>query len=221
MTEEGKIEWVHCNQCLHPTQHEVLKVRQITETQDIEGIGEIEWHTVSVMLECRGCGAVCLRRHIFSNDTDQDDMEYFPPPISRQRPEWRGQLDPEMEELLDECYAALQAGSHRLSLMGARALVDLYMSARVGDVGGFQQKLDQLVQAGHLSAHDRKALEAALEAGHAAAHRGHKAKAEDVNLVFDIIENLLHSLAIEKEVRGLRSRTPKRRRQRAQKSRQS
>jgi Domain of unknown function (DUF4145) len=211
MSKEGEIEWVHCNQCLRSTQHDVLKVRQISETQYIEGIqDDIDWNTISVVLECRGCGAVCLRQSVFSGDTGIDETEYFPPPIARQRPEWRFQLENDMRELLDECYAALQAGSNRLALMGARALLDLYMTDRVGDVGGFQQKLDLLVQAGHLSARDRNTLEAALETGHAAAHRAYKPKADDVTLVFDIAENLLHPLAIEKKVSGLRSRIPKR-----------
>lgn len=212
MSKEGEIEWVHCNECLRPTQHEVLMVRQTSQTEPIKEIGdEIEWQTVSVVLECRGCGSVCLRQHLLS-DWDHDETEYFPPPIARQRPQWRYRLDENLQELLDESYSALQAGSRRLALMGARALVDLYMTARVGDVGGFQKKLDQLVGDGYLSVNDRTTLEAALDAGHAATHRGHKPNETDVTLVFDIVENLLHAFAIEKDVEKLQSRTPKRRR---------
>jgi len=65
-------------------------------------------------------------------------------------------------------------------MMGARALVDIFMTEHLGDIGGFQQKLDSLENEGYLSKVNRQVLEAALEAGHAAAHRGHKAEEETV-----------------------------------------
>jgi hypothetical protein len=52
---------------------------------------------------------------------------------------------------MDETYAALHANSKRLALMGARALVDLFMNATIGDIGGFQRKLQKLVEEGYLS----------------------------------------------------------------------
>ena len=94
--------------------------------------------------------------------------------------------------------------------MGARSLVDLFMNLTIGDVGGFEQKLDRLVKAGYLSMQNRDILEAALEAGHAVVHRGHKPRTEDVNLVFDIVENMLQMLVLQKESEGLKKRTPKR-----------
>jgi hypothetical protein len=39
-------------------------------------------------------------------------------------------------------------------------------------------------------------LEAALDAGNAAAHRGHAAKPEEVEIVMDIVENMLHSVYV-------------------------
>jgi len=94
--------------------------------------------------------------------------------------------------------------------MGTRALVDLFINETVGDIGGFHQKLTRLVDDGYLSARNREVLEAALEAGHAAAHRGHNPEAADVNLVVDIVENLLQTLVLKEKAAGLRDNTPKR-----------
>ncbi len=58
-------------------------------------------------------------------------------------------------------------------------------------------------------------LEAALEAGHAAAHRGHNPTIEDVTLVLDIVENLIQPLALKEKAEELRRRTPTREAQQA------
>jgi len=116
----------------------------------------------------------------------------------------------EFGDFLRETYIAFHAGSERLAIMGAWTLVDLFMNKTVGDIGGFQKKLDQLVEKGYLSKSNRDVLEAALETGHAVAHRGHKPTSQDVNLVFDIDENLLQTMILKREAQRLKRSTPKR-----------
>ncbi len=94
---------------------------------------------------------------------------------------------------MKEVYTALDANSRALSMMGARAVVDIVLVAQVGDSGGFAAKLKLAEEAGTLSKKNREVLDAALDAGSAAAHRGHVAKTEDVHAVIDIVENLLQA----------------------------
>jgi uncharacterized protein DUF4145 len=97
-------------------------------------------------------------------------------------------------------------------MVGARTLVDMVMVQKVGDVGTFSEKLRQLVKAGFLSAHNRDVLDAALDAGSAAAHRGHVPSASDVDAVMDIVENLLHAVYVLPDMaRRLKRTTPPRR----------
>lgn len=96
--------------------------------------------------------------------------------------------------------------------MGARPLVDALMNETLGDIGGFQQKLDELVKQGYLSSQNRISLEAALDAGHAVVHRGHAPKEDDINLVFDIVENMLQPLILKKKSELLKKSTPPRKR---------
>jgi hypothetical protein len=93
-----------------------------------------------------------------------DIVEYYPPPISRQIPRWCYDLPVEFPSLIQETYAALHANSKRLALMGARALVDLFINATIGDIGGFQKKLERLVETGYLSRKNMEILEPALDA---------------------------------------------------------
>jgi hypothetical protein len=70
--------------------------------------------------------------------------------------------------------------------------------------------LAKLVEEGYLSTKDREILEPALDASHAVTHRGHDPSIEDVNLVFDIVENLLQKMVFKSKVKGLTKHTPKR-----------
>ena len=182
-----EMEWAHCSQCLRSTRHAVIERRQLKEREELEN-GEyvIDWVTTYTMLECNGCGDVVLRRNLFSDDVDVDETTYYPPLVSRQIPRWTHDLPPELRELLKETYTALHAGSKRLAMMGARSLVDQFMTSTLGDVGGFEKKLDGLTTRGLLSQQNKGVLEVALEAGHAVTHRGHAPGVDDVNIVFEV-----------------------------------
>ncbi|MGZ5304798.1 MAG: hypothetical protein ACXWDO_11840 [Bacteroidia bacterium] len=70
---------------------------------------------------------------------------------SRQLPKWHDELPAEWHELLKEVYTALHADSGCLAIMGARALVDLFMNEQLGDIGGFAQKIQKLEKNGLVS----------------------------------------------------------------------
>jgi hypothetical protein len=94
--------------------------------------------------------------------------------------------------------------------MGARTLVDMFMTRHVGDIGGFEAKLSELVDKGYLSTRNKDILAAAIEAGNAAAHRGYKPEKSDVERVIDIVENMLQFDVLDASAKALRSSTPPR-----------
>ncbi len=211
MTEIGE-EKVYCNKCLQETRHEVIaERRQVEPEYETErGTHIFDWITTYTMLECRGCGSVTLRKAEESNGPEYYEENFYPPQVARRQPTWLNDLPQEIISLMQETYGALHANSKRLALMGARALVDLFMTKTVGDIGGFAAKLNKLVEEGYLSTKDREILEPALEAGHAVTHRGHDPSTDDVELVFDIVENLIQKLVLKRKVKVLRQHTPKR-----------
>lgn len=206
--QNESIEWVHCNQCLRSTRHEVIAVRTLEEAEDIDGMFTVDWLTTYTTLECRGCGGVTLRERVVCHDMEVDETTFYPPPISRRMPRWVYDLPSPFPDLLKETYAALHAGSNRLATMGARSLVDLFMISMLGDIGGFEQKLEELVTKGLLSKQNKVVLEAALEAGHAVIHRGHSPAADDVSVVLDIVENLLQTMVLTQQSKKLKEHTP-------------
>ena len=197
----------HCNSCGHVTKHELLH-------QDREESQEEQfwWVDIAQMLKCRGCDEVVLRRvNYFSEHGDEPDIEYFPGPISRRLPGWKYRLPHESRQLMEEVYKALQANSNRLAMMGTRTLIDMVIRHKVGDQGPFKEGLKALHKQGFVSSQNVKFLTAAFDAGSAAAHRGYAGKAEEVNAVMDIVENLLQSVyALEDLADQLEKSTPPR-----------
>ena len=96
-------------------------------------------------------------------------------------------------------------------MMGARALIDIVMQEKVGDIGGFERKLTALVEGGYISSRNKEILDAALSAGHVAVHHGHRAKVAEVEQVMDIVENLLQTGLLEKAAESLKQTVPNRR----------
>lgn len=204
-----RIEEAHCNDCLQTTKHLVVAEHiQRVEEEEYDSWFQKTW----TMLECCGCGNVRLRERAECPEWSGTPDWFYPPNVSRQAPKWHDKLPKGYSELLREIYSALQADSRTLVMMGARTLIDMFITEKVGDVGGFSKKLEMLVERGYLSAFNRDILDAALQAGHAASHRGHKPTEEEVIQVIDIVENLLQSLVLQKAAKSLRKSTPKRKR---------
>ena len=187
---------VHCNKCRSQTSHKLAFVIRGDEGSEREDDFEISWTTRNEVLQCRGCQEVVLRRTYISSEEEHPQVRYFPPPVSRHPPTWVYGLPGDLMLLLDEVYRSLDAANRRLPMMGARTLVDMVILDKVGDVGSFADKLKKLEGEKFISGTNREVLEAALNAGSAAAHRGHAAKTPQVHAVMDIVENLLQAVYI-------------------------
>ena len=210
-TKGPEITRVRCNACGLETKHLVVATRVQYGSQAIDDEISVSWVDKYELLECMGCETICVRRsHEFSETPDIVEVTFYPPQIARRAPAWLGDLPATIGDLLMEVYAALHNDSRRLAMMGVRAIIDIVMNSRVGDVGGFARKLDAMVASGFVSDRNRKVLEAALDAGHAAAHRGHEVSVQDADLVMDILENLLHMDLIDRAAANLAASIPAR-----------
>ena len=128
-------------------------------------------------------------------------MEYFPPSITRQKPQWRRQFLPfngylnSYDGLCDEIYGALAMGAHRLATMDIRALVERLMIDQVGDQGTFENNVKAFFSAGHVATNQQGMFrDTLIEAGHAAMHRDFEPSADTVNTLLDIVEGIMHSI---------------------------
>jgi hypothetical protein len=204
-------ERVHCNRCGRKTLHRLAGTAVDEGTDWDKYVGDIEWRTIFDMLQCCGCGEAILRRTSSWSEDPDPRVHFYPPPVSRHPPRWVWKIPHGLKSILEEIYHSLDANNLSLPMMGARTLMDMLIVEKVGDSGTFKQKLKKLQDAGFVGAKNVEVLDAALDAGSAAAHRGHAPKPSDVNAVMDIVENLLHAVyVLPGMAQGLKKTTPRR-----------
>ena len=127
----------------------------------------------------------------------------------RRKPDWFDKLPTSQKPLMDEIYAGLSQGLRALPCMGVRAVIDVLCVELLGSDDTFKEKTKKLLAAGHILQADKTALDAVIEAGHASAHRGHFPSQDDLTVILDIAEQLLHRHYIQPElVRQLVTNTP-------------
>lgn len=208
---DQEITKAFCNHCKQRTKHFV--VASCLKRDEVPEDNTIYWEDRYDMLECCGCGTASLKHQSLFSEEPEIEINYYPPRIARSLPRWRWTLPQQIGGILNEVYAALQADCRTLALMGARAIMDLVIIDKVGDVGTFAQKLEELERQGFVGTQNRLFLAAALDAGNAATHRGYTPESEDINHVMDIIENLLQAVyALERAAQRLKRSTPPRNR---------
>jgi hypothetical protein len=101
------------------------------------------------------------------------------------------QTQPDLCDILKEVYRAAHDGQVRLLAAGVRTTLDYVMVNIIGDVGSFEQKLDEMVEGGHLSPSQRETLATVIDAGSAAAHRGFKPKRALLEEMIDTMEAII------------------------------
>jgi hypothetical protein len=212
MSNEPITVRAHCNRCGNETKHDVVFERrqENSEIIDLYNGYEISWVTTYTMLECRGCEEVCLKQTSWNSEEEGESIVYYPPRVARRCPSWFEELHPDYRSLLSEIYAALYADSRRLAMMGLRTVIDLFMARKLQDSPRFAEGLKELVKQNYITTRSKEIIEAAVDAGHAAAHRMHNPSGDQLNVVIDIVENLVQFDLLSASAETLRETTPPR-----------
>jgi Domain of unknown function (DUF4145) len=182
-----------CASCQRETIHQVLFQ---TDWDDV--VEEIAHGYI--LSSCRGCGAVSLMDIQRNRSTNTIQQHYYPSWGARKLPEWVSRLDATNEaetqlvSLLKEIYAAVDGGQRRLAAMGIRALLEQVMIMKIGDIGGFEKKLDAFQNKGFISLVQRDAMRTTLDLGDAAMHRAFAPDWDDLNTALDISEGVMAAI---------------------------
>lgn len=215
----------HCNKCLRETNHQLLHKEDQPWDEEVDHGVSVYGSETFNMIKCCGCDSVKLMHESWFSEICDDygrpitEINYYPPAVSRAEPKWLSELgglfpNEQMQYvrgLIKEIYSALHNDSHRLAVMGIRALIEHLMIIEVSDQGTFKKNLDAFHQAGYLSDRQREIVEFLLQAGHAAIHRGFHPSTEDVLTVVEITENLVATIYVHSQkAEKLRKRVPQR-----------
>ena len=202
-----------CTACGHATDHDILNARECELDLGKPG-AELPYKTMYETLECRGCHSIRLK--VSSGFYRHEDLtvEYNPPTPSRPIPPWlmmEGYVSQALCDLLKEINSALTHDCWRLAAMGMRALLDMVMAEKVGDLGGFDKKLSRFQDAGYISPQQWNLLVPIIQVGNAAAHRGFCPQAHDLTQAMDIVESILADIYLHPELAAkLKSSVPPR-----------
>lgn len=170
-----------------------------------------EWSITKFrILSCRGCGT----RFFQTVDTSADDMveitddtgetgqvpreriKYYPAFSRRARPRWSKYgwtSEQKLWDITQEMYLALDNELPVLAAIGMRTVFDTAIEILGIDPGGtFKEKLDAILALGKISQEERNLLDALIDAGSAAAHRGWKPEARHLDTMALILEGFLH-----------------------------
>lgn len=196
----------HCNCCLGETNHDILAehTREWDEEDKWGNLMYVE-RQINQLVQCRGCENISLRR-ICTASGEENTIYCFPPSASRKLPIWLSGWFPysvtdnqvDIAYLFHEVYSAIHSGSYRLAMMGTRAIVDLALTDKLGDIGGFEKKLKAARDHGWITEIHSKTLKAAIDAGSAASHRAYKPDKNQLNLVLDIVESFINPFVCDR-----------------------
>lgn len=125
-------------------------------------------------------------------------------------PAWTHDLEESDMTLFWEIYTAMAQGLCTIAMMGVRAIVDRYANKVVGDIGGFEKKLNRLQELGHISNAQFEQLRIVVDAGSAASHRGKSYTRDHVRASLDVVESILVRERFGVAVEKLRHATPPR-----------
>lgn len=182
MTGQAELQsW--CNSCGRTTDHRVTH----SDSKELYDAGDSAAEERTLVIQCLGCKEPAIRREIWHFDRTPDpsnaggqivNEQYQPPRRWWRVPEWLDRLDPDLRDIIAEVYSATNDDQFRLLAMGVRTTLDYVMVKIVGDVGSFEEKLNAMVAAGHLSSKQSEMLATVIDAASAAAHRGFKPNRE-------------------------------------------
>lgn len=178
------------------------------------------------ILRCRGCDRVFFGHgHTFSEDTDEvydpesgqwyfaptERHTYYPRALKRRQPvwfDWQFKLKCDsISYILIEVYSALDHGLLILGATGIRTAFDaVSLQLNVDSTLSFKEKIEKLRSAQHITGRERDYLQLLVDAGSAAAHRGWNPTSEQITVLMDILEGLIHrSLILPKKADELKT----------------
>lgn len=207
MDEEKKELISYCRQCGGDRHHSTIaeKARSWND-HDSPICGSDTWSIV----ECGGCHTVTfVHSHWFSEDYELSDdgpapiahRELYPPAPTRKMPEWGFDaflcLPADARWIIQlhrDIYAATGMKSYALAAMGTRAIVDFVVTSKAGDEPNFKKKLNRLLEQKLITETQVEVIDAAFDAGSAAAHRGYSPTEQDVYTLLEITESLLEHI---------------------------
>lgn len=199
----GKIRKVACNQCDKKTNHKVLNsARYSWDSEEIQACRDYE------IIQCLGCDMISFRIGS-SNSEDYDELddegnliylekeEIYPSKLTGRTmfPEVH-YLPERLRTVYEETHFAICTKLRILAGVGVRTLIEAVCKEQSAKGKGLEKKIDDLVTKGVLTARNATILHKIRFLGNRAAHEAEAPSDEELDIAFDIVENLLETVYV-------------------------
>ncbi|WP_166415443.1 DUF4145 domain-containing protein [Cochlodiniinecator piscidefendens] len=210
---ESEFEAGHCHKC--GSKHASVVKNHTESFSDSDGFVSISYK----ILMCGGCGAFYFKSsevnsedyaYVYNEDVDDDVLEYnksncyWPPALKYAPPHWNFDIwlvDSILSALIDDVYTALNNDLGVLAAIGMRTVFDRASELlKIDPNENFKNKLALLKKAEHVTAKDVKTLGILIDAGSAAAHRGWRPSARQLDAMMTILEAFLQRAFVLNEI---------------------
>ena len=213
--QEKKIK-TFCGHCKIDTNQFIVLDETEADTREIffESLGGDPRWVVElnqwIITRCAGCDFLNMKIITTHVGNKHKRETHFPRKVNKIPPSWIFGLDRDYVHLLSEIYSAYNNDLLYLTAMGIRTLLDVYFVKKIGDVGTFENKLDNLVKNGFITETQKEILGITIDAGSASVHRLFKHERESLEELIDVIENFLRIEILERKTKIIEKKTPKR-----------
>jgi len=191
-------------------------VHEVAFKSEKDGLAESAFTVMNIneqVFQCLGCERI----HIFYTETipnkapDYKPTEYqLPRKLERRQPSWLKDINLDYLELLGEIYSSYNSSNLISFSICCRTLIDGILTAKLGDIGGFEKKLAEYKNQGNITSSQQNVLNFLIESGNASAHRAYKPSSEIAENLIDIVEQLLKEQVLVKKSSILTNEIPKR-----------
>lgn len=199
---KDKIRQVVCNKCDNRTNHNVCSsVEFYWDTEDIQGIDNYE------IVRCSGCDGISFR--ISSSNSEDCDYgingeiihpeseEIYPNRIMGRTTLAEMYFLPEkVRSIYEETHVALCTKLRILAGVGIRALIESVCLEEKAEGKNLEKRIEDLVKKGVLTKTNAEILHKTRFLGNRAAHEVKAASDAELDVAFDILENLLETIYI-------------------------
>jgi hypothetical protein len=182
-----------------------------------------------LILECAGCETVYFQvdasdsSHMIRGEwldelkdyewSEEHRLIHYPAEFRRQKPSFMSKVeiqDSVLERLIRELYAALNADLRVLAAIGMRTIFDRTSELlKVDPSLTFERKLTELFDGGKIGSDEKDILNALVDAGNAAAHRGWAPTTDEIYTMMDVVEAFLkRTFVLDQSMKKIKARVP-------------
>ena len=216
-------ELKYCTYCKDSTRQDLVfetskwYTHEVCRKKEKDSLAESLWTVMNIsekVYQCKGCERI---RIFYVEDIPSKDPEYvpkeyqLPKKLKHSQPNWFKDIHIDYFELLGEIYSNLNNENYISFAICCRTLVDTILTDKIGDIGGFERKLNEYKSQDFITNTQKEILKFLINVGNASAHRAYKPSEDIATTLLETVEYILKQEVLVKKAQRFDEEIPSRR----------